>query len=61
MLRHHFYVKERTAVPACPATNSRSPRPSDPLYDPEKADFVRKKLAFSISRGIPKRRRRPAM
>jgi hypothetical protein len=61
MLRHHFYAKEHTSVPARSATNSRPPRPSDPLYDPEKADFVRKKLSFSISRGIPKRRRRPAM
>ena len=59
MLRHHFYAKEHTAVPHRSAANSRPLRPSDPLYDPEKADFVRKKLAFSISRGILKRRRTP--
>jgi hypothetical protein len=46
-------------VPHRSAANSRPLRPSDPLYDPEKADFVRKKLAFSISRGILKRRRTP--
>ena len=61
MLRHHFYAKERTAVPARSATNSRPLRPSDPLYDPEKADFVRKKLASSISCGILKRRRTPCL
>ena len=59
MLRHHFYAKEHTAVPARSAANSRPLRPSDPLYDPEKADFVRKKLAYSISRGILKRRGTP--
>jgi hypothetical protein len=55
MPRHHFYAKVRTAVPARSATNSRPLRPSDPLYDPENAEF----LAFSVSRGILKRRRTP--
>ena len=48
-------------MPARSATNSRPLRPSDPLYDPEKADFVRKKLASSISCGILKRRRTPCL
>jgi hypothetical protein len=56
MLRYHFYAKARTAVPARSATNSRPLRPSDPLYDPEKASFVREKIRYSISRGILKRR-----
>ena len=59
MLRHHFYTKARTAVPPRSATNSRPLRPSDPLYDPVKAEFVRNKLAYSVSRGILKRRRTP--
>ena len=60
MLRYHFYAKARTAVPARSATNSRPLRPSDPLYDPEKASFVREKIRYSISRGILKRRPTPA-
>jgi len=59
MLRHHFYTKARTAVPPRSATNSRPLRPSDPLYDPVKAAFVRNKLAYSVSRGILKRRHTP--